>query len=522
VPAGWITFLDGITTLATVNLQNGSAAYTTSSLTAGSHTITADYVPIGNWLPGSVVIIQVVIGKPTTTTMSAAPNPAYALQQVTLSTQVRATGGGTPSGSVAFFDGGATIGTANLARGGVAMVTVTFASAAPTPHILTASYSDDTQFSPSTSAGYPEAILLNPTTTVLVSMTPNPVGAYLSTTIQAKVSSSTSSGNVPAGSVTFSASGATLGTAVLQGGVATAAVNAGPAGTYPVTAIYSGNPAFSGSASGAATLTVVPEPSTVSVTSSLNPSTFGSNVTFTATASSQGTGIPLSGTFTFFDGSTQLGPPVQGSNGSATFTTSSLAIGTHPITAVYSGNRSVLGSTSPILSQIVVAYTGDFTLTVKPGAANIYTGQSAKFTLLATPQNGFNLPLTISCSGLPDNTVCTFTPASLPSGQSESTLVVETSAPAPAASARAISGGAAVLAAIFGCLYIPRRFRRMFWISSVLLAVVATCSGCGNPKSIAGGTPPGAYQITVTAQTSIAGPQLSHSATINLTVKSLF
>jgi hypothetical protein len=100
--------------------------------------------------------------------------------------------------------------------------------------------------------------------------------------------------------------------------------------------------------------------------------------------------------------------------------------------------------------------------------------------------------------------------------------MVQTSAPASHAASRQISGGAAVLAAIFGFLYIPRRLRRAFWISSVLLAIFVACSGCGDSKSLAGGTPPGTYQITVTAQTSIAGPQLSHSTTINLTVKSLF
>lgn len=522
VPTGWVTFLDGTKTLATVDLQNGSAAYTTSSLTVGSHTITAGYVPVlGNWLPGSTNIIQLVNGKPTTTTMSAAPNPAYALQAVTLSGQVTA-GGGTPSGSVIFFDGGAKVGSANLSTGGMVTVTVNFASAAPNPHMLTASYSGDAQFNPSTSAAYPEAILLNPTTTVLVSMTPNPVGAYLSTTLQAKVSSSTSAGNVPAGSITFSASGTILGTAALQGGVATAAVNAGPAGAYPVTAIYNGNQAFAGSASASATLTVIPEPSTVTLISSLNPSILGSAVTFTAKAASQGTGIPLTGSFTFFDGSTQMGQSVQAANGSATFSTNSLALGTHGITAVYSGNASVRGSTSPILSQTVVAYTGDFTLSAKPDAADVYTGEAAKFTLVAAPENGFDLPLTTSCSGLPPNTTWAFTPASLAGGQHQSTLVLKTSAPAQATSARGISGGVGVFAAIFGLLYIPRRFRRAFWISSVLLAILATCSGCSDSKSLTGGTPPGTYQITVTAQTSTSGPQLSHSITIHLKVKSLF
>jgi hypothetical protein len=71
-------------------------------------------------------------------------------------------------------------------------------------------------------------------------------------------------------------------------------------------------------------------------------------------------------------------------------------------------------------------------------------------------------------------------------------------------------------------LYVPRRFRRALSISSIFLAIFAICSGCSSPGSLTVGTPPGTYQITVIAQTSAAGPQLSHSITINLTVKSLF
>ena len=72
------------------------------------------------------------------------------------------------------------------------------------------------------------------------------------------------------------------------------------------------------------------------VTSSLNPSTVGKSVTFTATvtAVSPGTGVPT-GTVTFEDGSTTLGTGKLNSSGFATFTTSKLSVATHPITVVY-------------------------------------------------------------------------------------------------------------------------------------------------------------------------------------------
>ena len=142
--------------------------------------------------------------------------------------------------------------------------------------------------------------------------------------------------------------------------------------------------------------------------------------------------------------------------------------------------------------------------------------------MTAAPLNGFNLPLALACSGLPANTTCAFSPASLSSSQNQSMLVVQTAAPAPVNSASRISGGAALLAALFGFLFVPRRFRRAAWISSILLAILASCPGCGGPAPITGGTQPGTYKVTVTAKTTAAGPQLSHSTTINLTVNSFF
>jgi two-component sensor histidine kinase len=87
-----------------------------------------------------------------------------------------------------------------------------------------------------------------------------------------------------------------------------------------------------------------------SVASSLNPSTFGQSVTFTATVTSSG-GTPT-GTVTFKDGTSTLGTGTL-SSGKAKFTTSTLSKGTHSITGVYGGSADFLSSTSPALTQTV-------------------------------------------------------------------------------------------------------------------------------------------------------------------------
>ena len=103
----------------------------------------------------------------------------------------------------------------------------------------------------------------------------------------------------------------------------------------------------------AATLTVTPpavQSTTTTLASSLNPSSAGQAVTFTATVTAS-LGTPT-GTVTFNDGGTPIGTGTL-SGGVATFTTSALSAGTHSITASYAGNANFTASVSTALSQAV-------------------------------------------------------------------------------------------------------------------------------------------------------------------------
>jgi len=84
------------------------------------------------------------------------------------------------------------------------------------------------------------------------------------------------------------------------------------------------------------------------IISSSNPATFGQSVAFTATV----TGSGPTGTVQFFDTSASLGTVVL-TSGTATLTLSTLSVGTHSITAVYSGDTSNATSTSSILSEVI-------------------------------------------------------------------------------------------------------------------------------------------------------------------------
>jgi hypothetical protein len=92
--------------------------------------------------------------------------------------------------------------------------------------------------------------------------------------------------------------------------------------------------------------------STLTMLSSTNPAiTTGQSVTLMATV----TGTNPTGTVTFEDGTITLGSPVALAAGRASYSTSALAVGSHSISAVYSGDGQNAASTSQVVVETVAA-----------------------------------------------------------------------------------------------------------------------------------------------------------------------
>ena len=130
----------------------------------------------------------------------------------------------------------------------------------------------------------------------------------------------------PTGVVSISDGSSSCTTGALSGGTASCVLSSTPVGNATLTATYAGDANFATS-SDTEPHAVQQIPTTVGVTSSVNPSFQGQAVTFTATiAPSTGTG-----TVTFKDGATTLGTATLNGSGIATFSTASLATTTHSI-----------------------------------------------------------------------------------------------------------------------------------------------------------------------------------------------
>ena len=122
---------------------------------------------------------------------------------------------------------------------------------------------------------------------------------------------------------------------------------------------------------------------TTTLSSSLNPSSYGQAVMFTAVVTSSAGAPPDGETVTFKQGSKILGTGAL-SGGSAAFTISTLTTGgTDSIKAVYAGDSNYASSTSNTVSQVVDPATTTTTLTSSLNPANV--GQSVILTASVAP-----------------------------------------------------------------------------------------------------------------------------------------
>ena len=325
--------------------------------------------------PKSVIANFALAQVATSTSLTSSANSAVYGQPVSFTATVTS-GSGTPTGTVSFYNGSTLIGSAILANG-TATMSVKFSSVGS--YALTATYGGDANHTSSTSSALIETInKASTTTSVTPSQNPQLVGQPI--TFTAIIASQF--GGAASGSVTFKAGTTTLGTAAVSGNQAGLTTSFSTTGTRSITVLYGGDTNNTGSTSVALSQSVVAKFSaTTTLTSSLNPSFVGQAVAFTATVTSPGGTPPNGETITFKKGTTTLAT-VPMTNGSASFTTSTLAAATNTIKASYAGDATFNASTSVGLNQVVNKYPTSTGLTSSLNPS-IY-GQAVTLTATVT------------------------------------------------------------------------------------------------------------------------------------------
>ena len=143
-PTGTVTFYDGASVLGTATLVSGVAQFTTSSLTAGSHTLTAVYAGDAVFQGStSAAVTEQVNQEIATVNVGSSATPVYILQNVLFTASVSADGGIVATGTMTFQQGATSLGTVPLVNG-QASVTQSFSVAGT--FRVTASYSGDQNY----------------------------------------------------------------------------------------------------------------------------------------------------------------------------------------------------------------------------------------------------------------------------------------------------------------------------------------------------------------------------------------
>ena len=254
-------------------------------------------------------------------------------------------------------------------------------------------------------------------------------------------------------------------------------------------------------------------------------------------------GLPATGAVTLMDNGRSLTGAALDKQGNATLHLN-LPAGEHDFTATYAGDAAHGPSFSqPVRARAQAVTTPDFQVSIAPATLSLGLGKSGTITATVTPENASVLttPLfvTLSCSGLPDQSQCTFTPENIEilptsTGPIITTMVLVTQL-GEDASARP-GGNRLVLAVLFpgaftlgglACLFRRRpRLRRLTLVALVALVTSLGTTACNpqynflhhgaqpNPP-----TPAGTYNVAVTAQSSNGVTAISSAANLVLTVQ---
>jgi hypothetical protein len=333
-PSGVVTIQEGDTVLGTASLLDGQAAYTTSDLSVGTHTITAIYGGDTNYKSATSAAVSQIIDK-ASATLTVAPdiNPSVNNQTISFTATVSALSG-TPTGTVTFVDGFNPLDTVNLSNGQAVYST---SGLSVGTHSIAAVYMGDSNYKSNISN--------------FVSQVVNQSYVYGQTfTFTAAMSSS---GSTPTGAVTIKDGDAVLGTASLNNGQATYSTSSLEVGTHSISAVYDGNTPYRKSNSSPLTLVVIKANTKTTLTLPPASALQDQTISFTAvvSATAPGVGTPT-GTVTFMDGSTILGT-VFIIGDQAVFNASQFGLGNHAISATYNGDVHFVGSTATLNQTIV-------------------------------------------------------------------------------------------------------------------------------------------------------------------------
>jgi len=252
------------------------------------------------------------------------------------------------SGTVTFSAGTLVLGTLTLVNG-AASLKVETTNIPPGTYPVTATYSGDVNYLPSTVT---VNAIVGYSTTATITASPASFTQGQPFTLSSAVKRADGAGD-PTGTVAFYYDSALLGAATLSGGVATLTVDTNtslPHGIYPITAQYSGDFTDGGSAGNAPAYLNVQAITATTLAASPNPVTADEAFTLTAQVTERYDSSTPTGSITFRLGSSLIGTVALDTSGVAVVSTAGYGIspGMYSVTAAYSGDSSNAASNGTV------------------------------------------------------------------------------------------------------------------------------------------------------------------------------
>ena len=166
----------------------------------------------------------------------------------------------------------------------------------------------------------------------------------------------------------------------------------------------------------------------------------------------------------------------------------------------------------------------DFAISLTPASISMKAGQSATTTITITPQNGFYQQISLTCSGLPSNATCAFSPSTVQAGTNTvtSTLSIQTYANVANVTRSRLRVQASSLAFVLCFLWMgigSREKPRSMLLAAVIIwaSILGGCGGGGNASGGTGGTgvnSPQQFNLSINA----VATSVQHSAIFGVTV----
>jgi hypothetical protein len=426
-------------------------------------------------------------------------------------------GDGTQDLAITNVGGGSTsIRPLQITQSATAMLSSVVIPGAATAHLVSASYPGDSLYTASTSPAI--SLTGNPiTTTNTLSISPSTsveFGRVLQ--ITAAIDPPSVSNYISTGTVKFFDGGTLIGQSNISNGQALLSLGPITVANHSLLATYSGDINFVASNSTVVTVKVNKAGTSATLTATNGG---GAAYTFTAVVGSTTGGTPT-GTVNFLDGANLISSSPLAA-GIATYSTASLAAGSHAITATYTGDANYAASTSNLVSTS----TGDFTLTATDQSKTVIPGQNVSCQISVSPNGNFPNSISFSVTGLPAGATATFSPSSITPGTANASTTMTVSVPKQIAGLHRVSSLSGIA---LGLLLLPvtnsrrlrmsgRKLLRVLGIAVIVaggLAGIATLTGCSNGNGYLGQASRN-YTLTVTATSGT----LTHTTSVTLNVQ---